>query len=163
MGESVFYACNSLETAEFRNSADVSTGTFVNCSSLSFVKLSGAITSIGDSAFLNCSSLTDLSVTDSVSVIGEDAFKGCDSLTVSCNESSFAYEYLSENGVNVMQCGDANLDGKVNIRDATYIQKYVAAMVEMSSLELLRAEVNFDGKINIRDATYIQKLLAGMV
>ena len=130
---------------------------------LSFVKLSGSITSIGDSAFLNCSSLTDLSVTDKVNNIGEDAFKGCDVLTLSCNKSSYAYDYASTNNINAIQCGDANLDGKVNIRDATFIQKYSASLVQMSDLELLRAEVNFDGKINVRDATYIQKLLAGMV
>lgn len=163
MGESIFYSCNSLETAVFLNSADIGVGTFVNCSNLSFVKLSGSITSIGNSAFLNCSSLTDLSVSDKVKSIGEDAFKGCDTLTISCNKSSYANEYAFENDINVLQCGDANLDGKVNIRDATYIQKYVAALVEFSDLELLRAEVNFDDKINVRDATYIQKLLAGMV
>ncbi len=163
MGESIFYGCSSLESAVFNNSADINAGTFVNCSNLSFVKLSGSVTSIGNSAFLNCSSLADLSVSDKVNSIGEDAFKGCDSLTLSCNLSSYVYEYASENGINALQCGDANLDGKVNIRDATYIQKYVATLVEFSDLELLRAEVNFDGKINVRDATYIQKLLAGMV
>lgn len=163
MGESLFYGCNSLESVIFQNSADVGAGTFVNCSNLSYVKLSGSITSIGDSAFLNCSSLTDLSVSDKVEYIGDKAFDGCDALTLSCNKSSYAYDYASTNNINVIQCGDANLDGKVNIRDATFIQKYSASLIQMSDLELLRAEVNFDGKINVRDATYIQKLLAGMI
>ena len=163
MGESVFYACGSLESAELLGTADVKRGTFYNCSALSFVKLPSSISSVGDSAFLNCAELTDLSLSDSVSFISENAFDGCSNLTVSCNKTSFAYEALAESGVNVMQCGDANLDGKVNIRDATYIQKYSASMVDFTDLEILRAEVNFDGRINVRDATYIQKLLAGMI
>ena len=138
-------------------------GTFANCSSLVYAKTAQSITSIGSSAFLNCSSLTDLSVSDTVSYIGNEAFSGADNLTVSCLKSSYAYEYCAENGVNAMQCGDANLDGKVNIRDATYIQKHVASILKMTETESLRAETNFDGKINVRDATYIQKLLAGLV
>ncbi len=163
LGESVFYGCSSLEKAEFKNSGDIPRGTFANCTALENVKLPLNIASIGDSAFLECIKITDLSVSDRVSFIGTDAFKGAENLTVSCNETSYVYSYCVDNGINALQCGDANLDGKVNIRDATYIQKFAASLVEMSDLEKLRAECNFDGKINVRDATYIQKMLAGLL
>lgn len=56
--------------------------------------------------------------------------------------------------------GDVNLDEKVNIKDATQIQKAVAKIVEFDEGENRRAEVTGDGKVNIKDATAIQKYAA---
>ena len=56
--------------------------------------------------------------------------------------------------------GDANLDGKVNIKDATHIQRYVASIIIFSDDELSFADVNADGKVNIKDATRIQSAIA---
>ncbi len=163
MGESVFYGCNSLESAKLESSVDIPKGAFANCTSLVYVAIPQKISEIGEKAFLNCSSLSDISVSDSVTSIASDAFEGTENLTVSCNKTSYVYEFCTQIGVEALQCGDANLDGKVNIRDATYIQKHVASVITMTDLEALRAETNFDGKINVRDATYIQKMLAGML
>lgn len=163
MGESVFYGCASLESATFKNSSDIPKGTFAKCSVLETVKLPLGITAVGESAFHDCKSLTDIALPDTVTSIGESAFDGTDNLIVSCPKSSFAYNHCNENGVPVLQMGDANKDGKLNIRDATYIQKFVASIVDMTESEIIRADINFDGKINVRDATYIQKLLAGMI
>ena len=56
--------------------------------------------------------------------------------------------------------GDVNRDGKVNIKDATQIQKFVAKIIDFTDAEKLRAEVNADTKVNIKDATAIQKFVA---
>lgn len=56
--------------------------------------------------------------------------------------------------------GDVNLDEKVNIKDATQIQKAVAKIVKFDEGENRRAEVTGDGKVNIKDATAIQKYAA---
>lgn len=68
--------------------------------------------------------------------------------------------------------GDVNFDGKVNIRDATFIQKDVANKASVldkyymvkGTYDSVRAtkiaDFNRDGKLNIRDATAIQKTLA---
>lgn len=162
MGDSVFYKCTSLSFASINADIDLPYGTFEDCSALRGMTFAYNPEVLGDSAFKNCTSLENIALPDTVAYIGEDTFSGVNNLTVSCNENSYAYEFLSEKGVNVLQCGDANADGKVNIRDATYIQKYVANMATFTTLETLRAETNFDGKINIRDATFIQKLLAGL-
>ena len=162
MGESVFYKCTSLSFANINADIDLPYGTFEGCTALRGVSFAYNPEVLGDNAFKNCSSLENLSLADTVAYIGNNTFSGANKVTVSCNESSYAYGFLSEKGVNVLQCGDANADGKVNIRDATYIQKYVANLISFSSLETLRAETNFDGKINIRDTTFIQKLLAGL-
>lgn len=56
--------------------------------------------------------------------------------------------------------GDVNGDGKVNIKDATQIQKTVAKLVSLTDVEVIRADANGDGKVNIKDATVIQKFIA---
>ena len=58
--------------------------------------------------------------------------------------------------------GDVNGDGKVNIKDATMIQKFAAKLMELTDAEFIRADVNADAKVNIKDATAIQKFVAKM-
>lgn len=57
---------------------------------------------------------------------------------------------------------DANTDGKVNVKDATYIQKSLANIVEASALSTAVSDVNNDGKVTIKDATALQKQIAGL-
>lgn len=64
-------------------------------------------------------------------------------------------------GAKVTLLGDVNLDGKVNVTDATAIQKYLAGSTEFSDVRKLNADVNGDGNISITDATTIQKIIAG--
>ena len=59
--------------------------------------------------------------------------------------------------------GDRNNDGKVNVRDATAIQKKLVSHGIETSREFLIADANCDGKFNIRDATAIQKYSANML
>ena len=56
--------------------------------------------------------------------------------------------------------GDVNNDGKVNIKDATMVQKAAAKMIALTDAENIRADVNSDNKTNIKDATAIQKYVA---
>ena len=63
---------------------------------------------------------------------------------------------------NVLIMGDANLDAKVNIKDATYIQKFVAKILNFTEESMICSDCNEDEKINIKDATAIQKYLAKM-
>lgn len=58
--------------------------------------------------------------------------------------------------------GDADMDGGVNIKDATYIQKAVAGLETMSLIECLAGDADTMGDINIKDATAIQKFIAGI-
>ncbi len=56
--------------------------------------------------------------------------------------------------------GDVDGNGKVNIKDATMIQKAVAKIISLTDTEQIRADVNADAKVNIKDATAIQKYVA---
>ncbi len=55
--------------------------------------------------------------------------------------------------------GDADGNGKVNVKDATVIQK-VAADIEVADFNETLADVDGNEKINVKDATAIQKFAA---
>lgn len=61
------------------------------------------------------------------------------------------------------EIGDVNADGKINIKDATQIQKYAAKLVDLDEKAQVRADYNADGKINVKDATQIQKKIANLL
>ena len=56
--------------------------------------------------------------------------------------------------------GDADSNGKVNIKDATAIQKHIAKLISLDVVALMSADVTDDNKVNIKDATAIQKYIA---
>lgn len=56
--------------------------------------------------------------------------------------------------------GDANLDGSVNVKDATLIQKAVAKLTTLEGDSFTAADVNADQKLSVQDATNIQKFAA---
>ncbi len=59
--------------------------------------------------------------------------------------------------------GDTDLNGKINIKDATIIKKYAAKILTLEGVAFIQAEVNGDTKINIKDATAIQKYCANLI
>lgn len=57
--------------------------------------------------------------------------------------------------------GDANNDGKVNVRDAAFIASSIAKGIQISPIENPAADYNLDGKVNVRDAAAIASSLSG--
>ena len=57
--------------------------------------------------------------------------------------------------------GDINDDGKVDVTDATLLQKHIALLTELDSDALAVADMNSDGYITISDVTIIQRIIAG--
>ena len=57
--------------------------------------------------------------------------------------------------------GDINDDGKIDITDATLLQKHIAQLIELDSDALAAADMNNDGYITISDVTIIQRIAAG--
>lgn len=55
--------------------------------------------------------------------------------------------------------GDVNGDGRINIIDATEIQKAGIHLVQLDETATKLADVNQDGVINVIDATYVQKYI----
>lgn len=60
------------------------------------------------------------------------------------------------------EIGDVNLDGYVNINDATIIQKYSIELCELNETQIKLADINSDSVVNVSDATCIQKKINGL-
>lgn len=58
--------------------------------------------------------------------------------------------------------GDADENLKVNIKDATALQKHIAKLTELSQVGCMAGDTTEDGKLNIKDATEIQKYIANL-
>ncbi len=59
--------------------------------------------------------------------------------------------------------GDVNMDGDINIDDATLVQKHAADLIILTDEQITLADVDFDNKITILDVTFIQKYVADMI
>lgn len=59
--------------------------------------------------------------------------------------------------------GDADENGKVNIKDATTVQKHVAKLLTLSKQGVDNADVDGNGNLNVKDATTIQKFIANLI
>lgn len=63
------------------------------------------------------------------------------------------------NAENDFVYGDVNADEKVNIRDATEIQRYVARLITLEENQLFAADFDGNSYISINDCTTLQKQL----
>lgn len=89
-----------------------------------------------------------------------------------CNPKDIVYYFKLEDGFDLQfYRGDANLDGRINIKDVSEIQKNVADMKKFNIQQLFSADVRIgltdyvigsNNSINIQDATSLQKYLIGM-
>ena len=59
--------------------------------------------------------------------------------------------------------GDVNGDGKVNVLDATMIQRHIAQLITIDEDKLPCADTDKNGKIAIMDATAIQRYIAKVI
>lgn len=182
-----FVGCSSLSTVDLNNSiTSIGNYAFQDCAMLKNIGFLSNISSIGrhsfegtgieqltipdsievipEYAFANCSNLTDVTIPDNVTDISQNAFYN-DNITIHCYYNSYAHTYAKENNIpyvfldDVLQ-GDVNLDGTVDINDATLLQKYCALLVDLNELQLSVADINNFGRIDIRCVTAIQRYIA---
>ncbi len=61
--------------------------------------------------------------------------------------------------------GDANQDGKITVKDVTFIQNYInnQATITKNSHHWFLCDVTFDGNVTIKDATLISRYLSNLV
>ena len=65
-------------------------------------------------------------------------------------------------GEDIVSLSDVDMDGVVSIMDVTDIQRYLAALIDVSDRQLALADTDADGVVSVFDATSIQMVLAGM-
>ena len=165
-GKGVFSGCTALGKAEINASVtSLPQSTFYNCTSLSDITLSEQISEYGSFAFYNCKSLRATVVPKTVTSISDTAFSGADIVKILCYKDSYAHTFAESKGISyvLLQKGDVNLDGRVDINDTTAIQRHIAGVSKLSDIGLSLADVNGDGAIQISDATELQKFLVGLI
>ncbi|MDO5123857.1 MAG: leucine-rich repeat protein [Eubacteriales bacterium] len=132
------------------------------------VVIPDTVSTVDEGAFRSCSSLDEITIPDSVTYIGENAFDWCpEDMLILGSTGSYAEEYAQANNIKFVdpanvKCGDVNLDGNINIKDATAIQKHIAKIVALSDKGYEVADVDGSGSVNVKDATAIQKHIAGI-
>lgn len=163
-----FSECSELTSVTIADSAltTIPRTCFYNCPKLTNVNLGNNITTIVDYAFSDCSSLTSVKIPKATTSIAANAFRNCPNLTLYVYKDSYAHQFAVENGINFeiipeYEIGDVDMNGIVNIRDATLIQSYAASIKSLSDYQLSIADVNGDGVVNVTDATQIQRILVG--
>ncbi|MDY4812594.1 MAG: leucine-rich repeat protein [Ruminococcus sp.] len=166
IGEKAFANCSSLSKVVINSKITyLNSSVFENCTSLTNVTLPNTLTNISSNAFKNCSSLRLISIPDSVTSIDSNAFSGCnENLCVIASEDSYAAGFCAENNINCVSSikyGDINDDGKINVKDVTYLQKHLAGFEDYKIVDGSRAfyaaDVNGNGDLEITDCTTIMK------
>ncbi len=154
----------------------IAESTFEGCSSLLEIIIPVNVEKIEKLAFYNCSSLKKVTIINKACEI-KDAPQ-----TFSNSESSFSGTFYANEGSTTQAyaktynrlfeitgsandepkptiSGDANGDGKTNVRDCAFI---ASALANGTGDTLpLAADFNEDGKINVRDAAALANHLAG--
>ena len=68
-------------------------------------------------------------------------------------------DYLRTGGTDM---GDVNGDGRITIKDVTYIRYYILGKMELSNTQIARADMDGDGEITTNDANMLRKLILGL-
>ena len=187
IGDIAFTVCTKLTSITIPGSVTtISSSAFYGCTSLTSVIIQDGVENIETDAFEGCTELNCVTIPDSVTYIGWMAFRYCDSLETvvycgtqaqwdavekanSCDDDLLGEAVLQfhnyENGVcsicnqGTSVLGDANGDGKVNLRDA--IQVLQASNGKDIAIDRSAADVTGDGKVNLQDAIRILKRANG--
>lgn len=169
IGVGAFIGTSSLRTIDLERSVveKINAHTFMS-SGITEITLPETCKEIAHDAFSQCENLRKIVIPRSVEIIDDDAFKSSNSLVIYCYTDSAAHTYAVNKGIPFKLIdgplmGDANIDGEVDVRDVTAIQKHLVDAGNLSDEGRSLADVNHDGDITIRDATLIQMAIVGLV
>ena len=65
--------------------------------------------------------------------------------------------------VSAAAVGDVDADGRIDIIDATMVQRYIVNLETLSASQITAADANLDGEVTVVDVTEIQKYIAGII
>ena len=133
------------------------------------------IESIGYEAF-NCSrDLTEITIPAGASSIGEKAFGyyfddetkdyvKVDGFKISCYRNTAGEQYAKDNGfeyefLDPALPGDANRDGKQNMKDLVLVQRHLNGWAV--DIDLTVCDLTGDSKVNMKDYVALQRKLNG--
>lgn len=94
---------------------------------------------------------------------GEDTLDKLNLLTNYNSAASPNYVSVEKSSVSSTLNGDVNGDGKITVRDSTYILYYLIGKIELDNEQLYRADVNGDGKVTSADSLLIKRYIVGIL
>lgn len=195
IGSSAFSRCGSFSFPSFsKNLKYIGSYAFAE-TGITNMNIPGTLNEIPEGLFYGCSYLTEVKIGEGVKSIGKNAFYGTDILTlnipdsvtnidgflnvtyIGCNRGTATHKYAIDYKIKytILDAikGDVNLDGEVNIKDATRLQMMLTygydyglynenihySYSDMWNIDDV-ADLNGDIKINVEDVTLLQKNIA---
>lgn len=79
--------------------------------------------------------------------------------TYNTQHSPRAIVWLNSDGSAVLLLGDANGDGKISLKDASFVRYYYHGMITATDEQIKRMDVNEDGKVNLKDINQIKRYI----
>ena len=120
-------------------------------------------------AMLYNTKVSELYIPDTVTGFDENFNLKTSLKTIKGYTGSAAESFASDNGLTFVALndqllrGDANLDGRVNIIDASTIQRFLVEFEDLEGAAYRNADANNDGSVDIRDATVLQRYIARII
>lgn len=62
----------------------------------------------------------------------------------------------------VYKIGDVDQNGKINVNDSTYLQKFLTGGKTLNAAQRVKADADYNGVVTIDDCTQIQRMAAGL-
>lgn len=165
LSTSTFQTCVNLKEVTFYAPLkNIPSYCFYYCTKLDNVTLPDTLVSIDSFAFAECKSLSEVYIPTSVTSIASNAFRNSPNVTIKGSYGSYAEEYAKANnipfnGISNYKIGDVNMDGNIDISDATCVQKIITGIIKPTAQQNYLADYNQDGEITVVDATQIQKFI----
>ena len=83
-----------------------------------------------------------------------------------CTTFSYRISYVlgggggtSGSNIYILRFGNIDLQGTVDVNDATLLQRYLAGDAEFDKLQMFYSDINRDGKTNVKDVTDLQQAI----
>lgn len=179
IGTAAFRGCSTLDEITIPNSVTtIKEDAFVNCENLKQIYIPASVSSIEEHA-LGYERYTYHDYIFSGEWITK--YRLYLDFSICGVIGSAAHEYAQQNNIPFIatadentpsvssvdeacfgKLGDTDTNRKINIKDATAIQKHLANIQLLSENGLALADVNADGKLSVQDATSIRKYIAGI-
>ena len=167
IGDWAFDGCYGLTSVTIGNSVTtIGKGAFKCCNVLTSVTIPNSVTKIGNQAFYDCRGLTRIDAYPNPEKVstGWDAFLGVPKdgtlhvlpKYLSAYRTASEWEDFTNIKGDLIEIGDINLDGEVNVTDETTLVNMIANG-ETANLEL--ADINADGKVNVSDVTALVNII----
>lgn len=169
--------CNIAFSNEYANPMCYANNLYVNGEIANTITLKDTTEKIKQYAFYSCESLEKIFITNKDCKIVNDQDTIIETATIYGYTNSTAQEYAEEYNRNFVaideptqttvieptepnetSMGDANDDGKINVRDCAFIASALAKGLNNTLSDA--ADFNNDGKVNVRDAAAIAAALA---